>query len=208
MRSVIVDEALVSNPLPVESWCFEPASEPAQIVARPTEFDDVYEAWFGEVSRWVRAMGGPAADREDLVQDVFVTVFRRLPDFDGRNLAGWLYQIARHRVRDFRRLCWVRHVLTPGLQLSDRLANDDPTPVESLELKERQRLLGQLLGRLNENERAALVLFEIEGYSGEQIATIQGVPLNTVWARIYKARKKLKRALTRHEAARSALGLS
>jgi RNA polymerase sigma-70 factor, ECF subfamily len=47
-------------------------------------------------------MGAPEAEREDLVHDVFIVVHRRLHDFDGENLAGWLYQIARHRVRDFR----------------------------------------------------------------------------------------------------------
>src|SRR4051812_7020864 len=79
--------------------------------ARALEFREVYEHWFGPVSRWVRAMGGPQAESEDLVQDIFVVVHRRLPDFDGNNLAGWLYQIARRRVRDFRRLAWVKHTL-------------------------------------------------------------------------------------------------
>ena len=43
------------------------------------------------------------------------------------------------------------------------------------------------------------MLFEIDGYSGEEIAEIQGVPVNTVWARIHKARKKLKASLAKHE---------
>lgn len=142
-------------------------------------------------------MGGPQADREDLAQDVFLVVHRRLPDFDGNNLAGWLYQIARHRVRDFRRLGWVRHVLFRsephlGLVAKDR----GPSPAESLETREKRATLERLLTKLNESERAALVLFEVEGYSGERIAEIQGVPLNTVWARIHKARLKLKRWLT------------
>ena len=70
--------------------------------SRPShlDFDAIYERWFEDVSRWVRAMGGPDAEREDLVQDVFVVVHRRLPDFDGENLAGWLYQIGSPRVRD------------------------------------------------------------------------------------------------------------
>src|SRR6478736_5757593 len=77
----------------------------------PLEFRAIYERWFAEVSRWIRAMGGPEAEREDLVQDVFVVVHRRLPDFDGQNLAGWLYQITRRRVRDFRHLAWFKRLL-------------------------------------------------------------------------------------------------
>jgi DNA-directed RNA polymerase specialized sigma24 family protein len=43
------------------------------------------------------------------------------------------------------------------------------------------------------------VLFEIEGNSGEEIAALQGVPINTVWARIHKARKKLQEQAERVE---------
>jgi RNA polymerase sigma-70 factor (ECF subfamily) len=167
--------------------------------AESLEFRAIYERWFSEVSRWIRAMGGPEAEREDLVQDVFLVVHRRLRDFDGQNVAGWLYQIARHRVRDFRRLLWVRHLLLGGVPLSESLSKGGASPADSLETNEKRILLERLLGKLNESERAAVVLFEIDGYSGEQIAEIQGVPVNTVWARIHKARKKLKASLAKHD---------
>ena len=156
------------------------------------DFSAIHERWFDEVSRWIRAMGGPEADREDLVQDVFLIVHRRLPDFDGDNLAGWLYQIARHRVRDFRRLLWVKHLLMGSVPLPENLAKEGASPAETLETDEKRATLERLLGKLNDSERAALVLFEIDGYNGEEIAEIQDVPLNTVWARIHNARKKLK----------------
>jgi RNA polymerase sigma-70 factor (ECF subfamily) len=161
------------------------------------EFREIYETWFEEVSRWIRAMGGPQADREDLVQDVFLVVHRRLADFDGQNLAGWLYQIARHRVRDFRRLVWVRRMLFGNVPLSDTLPATSASPAETAETNEKRVLLERLLEKLNDSERAALVLFEIDGYSGEEIAEIQGVPLNTAWGRIHKARKKLKAQLAK-----------
>lgn len=189
---------MTTSPLRVEEWCL-PAPNSAAEGAPSLEFRAVYERWFDEVARWIRAMGGPEADREDLVQDVFVVVHRRLPDFDGQNLPGWLYQIARRRVRDFRRLLWVRHLLFGSVPLSDALTKAGGGPAESLETKERKELLEELLLKLNESERAALVLFEIDGYSGEDIAQIQGVPINTVWARIHKARKKLKLQLARVE---------
>ena len=56
-----------------------------------------------------------------------------------------------------------------------------------------------LLEKLNEDQRAAFVLFEIEGNSGEEIAAVMGVPVNTVWARIHKARKKLQEQAERFE---------
>jgi len=184
-----------------ETWLVEHAENAVVAVphAPSLEFRVIYERWFSEVSRWIRAMGGPEAEREDLVQDVFLVVHRRLRDFDGQNVAGWLYQIARHRVRDFRRLLWVRHLLLGGVPLSESLSKGGASPADSLETNEKRVLLERLLGKLNESERAAVVLFEIDGYSGEEIAEIQGVPVNTVWARIHKARKKLKASLAKHE---------
>jgi RNA polymerase sigma-70 factor (ECF subfamily) len=79
---------------------------------RSSTFDDIYRTHFEDVRRWIRALGGPEAEREDLAQDVFLIVHRRLPDFDGQNIGGWLYQITRHRVRDFRRLRWFRLFLS------------------------------------------------------------------------------------------------
>lgn len=166
---------------------------------RALEFRDIYEHWFEEVSRWVRAMGGPEAEREDLVQDVFLIVHRRLPDFDGDNVAGWLYQIARHRVRDFRRLLWVKTMLFSSVPVSDSLTKNGPSPADTLETNEKRLLLEALLARLNVSERAALLLFEIDAYTGDEIAQVQGVPVNTVWARIHKARKKLRAALEKFD---------
>jgi RNA polymerase sigma-70 factor (ECF subfamily) len=191
-------EQLMPGTSQAEQWPVENAEKTAVQRPAPLDFRAIYERWFDEVSRWIRAMGGPEADREDLVQDVFLVVHRRLPDFDGQNVAGWLYQIARHRVRDFRRLLWVKHMFG-SVPLSESLPKGGASPAESLETKEKRRTLERLLGKLNESERAALVLFEIDGYSGEEIAEIQGVPINTVWARIHKARKKLKASLAKIE---------
>ena len=155
------------------------------------DFRAIYERWFDEVSKWVRALGGPEADREDLVHDVFVVVHRRLPDFDGDNLPGWLYRITRHRVRDFRRLVWVKRILFGSVPLPENLPKEGASPIEILETRQKRAMLERLLGRLTESERLALVLFEIDGYSGEEIAEILGVPLNTVWSRTHKARRKL-----------------
>jgi DNA-directed RNA polymerase specialized sigma24 family protein len=43
---------------------------------------------------------------------------------------------------------------------------------------------------MSEAHRVAFVLFEVEGYTGEEIATLEGVPLNTIWTRLRRARKE------------------
>jgi RNA polymerase sigma-70 factor, ECF subfamily len=163
-------------------------------------FERIYDEWFDHVSRWVAALGASEADREDLVQDVFIVAHRRLGSFDGGNLAGWLYQIARRKVRDYRSLVWVKHFFAPSsLPLTDSTLTTLIGPLEQLQTHEKAALLMKLLGTLSAEQRAALVLFEIEGLSGDEIARLQAVPINTVWARIYKSRKKLQEALERLE---------
>jgi RNA polymerase sigma-70 factor (ECF subfamily) len=163
----------------------------------PWSFNEIYTVFFGHVHRWTRALGAPAAEREDLVQDVFVVVHRRLPDFDGENVVGWLYQITRRRVRDFRRRHWMRLFLSSPPEES--LVSSVGGPYVQLEDRQRDATLLHLVSKLPEVQRAAFVLFEIDGYSGEEIARLQDAPINTVWARIRKARTKLAAEIRRLE---------
>jgi RNA polymerase sigma-70 factor (ECF subfamily) len=156
-----------------------------------TQFRAIYDDWFEDVSRWIRALGGLEADRDDIVQEVFLVVRRRLKDFDGTNLAGWLYRITTRQVRDFRRRAWVKHIFTRRrAHEPDVLPHAGGGPAAALERKEEQRVLQMLLSKMAEVRRTAFVLFEIEGLSGEEIARIQSIPLNTVWTRLHHARRE------------------
>jgi RNA polymerase sigma-70 factor, ECF subfamily len=193
MRSV----AIKQDPIRTNVWPHAEtnvAGPPAQTFDA-ADFNAVYAAWFGDVARWIRAMGAPASDHDDLVQEVFVVVYRRLHDFDGRNLAGWLYRITAHQVRDFRRLRWIKNVFKRSIPLSHRMASPGPTPVMALETRERRAELEELLGKLSEPLRTTFVLFEIDGYTGEEIAAAHRVSINTVRARIHRARKQLLGAI-------------
>jgi RNA polymerase sigma-70 factor, ECF subfamily len=155
------------------------------------DFRALYDAWFEDVSRWIVALGGIDADRDDIVQEVFMVVRRRLSSFDGANPAGWLYRITRRQVRDFRRRSWVRHIFTKRrVEEPDDLPHTGSTPAAALERKEDRRILHAILSKMREERRSAFVLFEIEGLSGEEIARIQSVPINTVWTRLYHARRE------------------
>ncbi len=72
-------------------------------------------------------------------------------------------------------------------------------PAAALETQKKREILERLLDTLNEHERVALVLFELEDYSGEEIAELQNVPINTVWARVRRARIKLNHGLEKLE---------
>lgn len=155
------------------------------------DFTAVYDACYADVARWVRALGAPPADLADLVQEVFVVVHRRLPDFDGENLVAWLYRITDRQVRDFRRSMWIKHIFRRSVEITSDVASLNPTQLMVLETREKQRYLERLLARLGTTVSSTFVLFEIEGYTAEEISAIQEISINTVRARIQRARKKL-----------------
>lgn len=165
--------------------------------ARGPTFEQVYVQWFHEVSRWARAFGGLDADLDDLTQDVFLVVRRKLPDFDGRNLSGWLYRIAQRTVRDYRRRAWFRALVPKKHEPRVDSEISPPDPGELAERHEAERMLVQILQKMGESRRTAFVLFEIEGYSGEEIATLEGVPVNTVWTRLHHARREFATLISR-----------
>jgi RNA polymerase sigma-70 factor, ECF subfamily len=164
------------------------------------DFASLYDAWFDHVVRWLHVLRAPEADIEDLAQDVFLVVRRRLPDFDGRNIAGWLHRIAHRQVIQHRRRKWLRRVMRSNAPSAvDTLPADTILADARLALKEKQQLLENLLSRMSEKRRIVFVLFEVEGYSGEEIADILDVPVNTIWTRLFHARKDFFAFLAQHE---------
>jgi RNA polymerase sigma-70 factor (ECF subfamily) len=158
-------------------------------------FDQVYRCCFIDVARWVRALGANPADIEDLTQEVFIIVRRKLASFDGRNLPGFLYRIAQRTVRDHRRSTWIRRLMRRRQGIPDLPARE-PSALQVLHDRERQRLIEGILAKMSAARRTTFVLFEIEGYSGEEIARIQSLPLNTVWTRLHHARKDFLRLVS------------
>jgi RNA polymerase sigma-70 factor (ECF subfamily) len=157
----------------------------------PRDFASVYYHTCRNVSRWIRALGGPVSEQDDLIQDIYVIVHRKLPHFDGKNLGAWLYRITVNRVRDFRRLWWWRHVLGKDPLAIDKLESNAPNSVRLLETAEKRRELERLLSKLSVPVRATFILFEIDGYTAVEIAELQALSVHTVRARISRARKKL-----------------
>jgi RNA polymerase sigma-70 factor, ECF subfamily len=168
-----------------------PAASP-QLFARALSFETVYHAYFRQVVVWMRAMKVPASDMEDAAQEVFLTVRRKLSEFRGDNLAGWLYRIADFTARNYRRLAWFKHLFSrePSDEAADAWTMGG-TPAITLEQREDQRSLAHMLARMSAKRRETLILFEVEGYSGQEIAALQGVPIKTVWTRLHHARRDL-----------------
>jgi RNA polymerase sigma-70 factor (ECF subfamily) len=162
------------------------------------DFAATYQAWFPLVYSWIRALGGPVIDAEDLAQDVFIVVQRKLEGFDGANLAGWLYRITQRIVRDHRRRAWYRNIfLRPRNVVLEDVASGAARSDERLERMELERRFYELVHQLNPRWRDSFLLFEIGGLSGEEIAHITGIPAATVRTHLFRARKEMMALATR-----------
>jgi RNA polymerase sigma-70 factor (ECF subfamily) len=155
------------------------------------------------------------ADAADVVQEVFLKVFRNVGSFRGDStLKTWIYRIAVNEARNHHR--WFgRHCRQEvGLEsadeerhgLGDCLADPGPGPHELAVDRETQILLEAALAEVNPSFRAALILREIEGLSYEEIAGVLEISLGTVKSRILRGREALRKALAhRLESSRAPL---
>ena len=182
----------------------ESAASPTGMVGAVPDFDAVYEDQVDFVWRTVRRMGVRAADADDVVQDVFVIVHRRLAEFEGRaQLKTWVFKILLHVVRHY----WRTHKRKPGNRagedvttLQTLMADHESGPAASLERVEALRILDRLLAALDEDKREVFVLAEIEQMTAAEIADIVDANANTVASRLRAARQDFEKALARFRA--------
>jgi len=136
----------------------------------------------------VRMVGHQDAD--DLTQQVFLQMFRKLDQFNSQSkIETWLYRLAMNEaLQHLRRR--KRQAVTP---LVFEPASDDPDRIDA---EEESRLLESAISRLEPELRAVLLLKEQQGLSYSEIAESVGVPEGTVGSRLNRARKELRRELT------------
>ena len=150
------------------------------------------------VIRTLRHLGISEADVEDVAQEVFVTVHRKLPEFEGRaKLRTWLYAICLRVASDHRRRAYVvreRAMESPPVDSGARTGDEPDTSLES------RTFVLQLLGELDEDKRNVLVLYEIEGLTMREVAEVVGCPLQTAYSRLHAARDLLQAAVERARA--------
>ncbi len=167
----------------------------------PHTLDAVYRAYAAAVARWAARLGGPGIDLEDVVHDVFLIVQRRLPEFRGdAKISTWLYRITVRVVhRQRRRVRW-RRLLPWSAEREASVPDERPDPEAALDATYAERIVYRALDGLREEHRTALVLFEIEGHSGEEVAAILGIRVQTLWVWLHRARQHFLRRLHELEA--------
>jgi RNA polymerase sigma-70 factor (ECF subfamily) len=170
------------------------------------KFEDVYEAHVDFVWRMACRLGVRQQAAEDVVQEVFLAVHRRLAEFEGRSsVKTWLVSIIRLALLERRRS--MRHKAldnvsapqaSPDLDAIEDVATWGPH--ERAAHAEALRLLYELLDGLDEDKREVFVLVELEQMAVVEVAAALGINVNTVYSRLRLAREKFGAALARHRA--------
>ena len=165
------------------------------------DFDELYEGYVDFIWRSVRRLGVSEAAVDDVVQQVFLVVHRRLPEFaHAASVRTWIFGILIRVVREHRRLqrrksphhLWPR---TDPETLADERSNG---PDESTAMAEAARLVQRWLDDLDDDKREVFVLAELEQMTAKQIADAMGTNTSTVYSRLRAARLDFERAAERY----------
>jgi RNA polymerase sigma-70 factor (ECF subfamily) len=134
-------------------------------------------------------------DVEDLVQDIFIKVLRRINTFEGRSsLFTWIYEITVNHCRDeLRRRQRRRRFSLQGLpaEAVEQIPAAEELASDRLESDEMRQHLHQALAQLEPKYRELVVLRDLEGLSYEEIAKISRIDEKLVKSRLFQARQIL-----------------
>lgn len=167
-------------------------------------FDAIYDGMVDYVWNVVCRMGVPPSDAEDVVQEVFVAVYRRLAEFEGRSqLKTWVFRIAVHFVQHYFRTHGRKpgdRATAKGTEIDVLVDQRENGPASRVERSERYDALDQVLAELDEPKRLVFVLAELEQMSLSEIGEVVGANANTVATRLRAARQAFEKALARFQA--------
>ena len=155
-------------------------------------FDEIVERYRRRVYNLVRALTGGDDDAEDLVQDIFVRVYRAIGSFRGDSaFRSWLYRIAVNVVHNHLDRRRVRRAT--AARARDAGAIDDVPASDDIEqaLVQRQ-VIDRALASLPEDMRVLVVLRDVQGLKYEEIVKIVKIPRGTVESRLFRARQRLR----------------
>jgi RNA polymerase sigma-70 factor (ECF subfamily) len=142
---------------------------------------------------------GSREDALDVVQESFIHVMRGIEGFRGQSsFRTWLYRIVTHAALDYRRWRALRTADSLDAETAVEPAATGPShrgPQEEAADRDLRRAIDKALTNISEKNRAALVLYAIEGMSYKEVADVLGISVGTVMSRIFNARQRLRELL-------------
>lgn len=175
-------------------------TQPIGATSVPT-LAELYECYMRYVWRCLRGLGVTDCELDDSIQDVFLVVQRRLPDFDGRvSPKTWLYaiaiRVARRYKERYRRSLFHKDI---GEEQETGLISTANTEAV-IEHNQRLEYARHALSALDDAKREVFVLAQVEQMSATEIAEVTGLAVNTVYSRLRAARLAFAAEIRRLEA--------
>lgn len=155
---------------------------------------EIFYKTIDHVQRILYRLVGPSPDHEDLIQDTYFALWRAIPSFRGDSsfasfVFGLCIRVAKHHARTWAR--WSR--LLDEMVQKAPLEQVDSSTEDHVLRNQRLAAVQRALLRTSFKLRTVLVLYEMEGFSGQEIAEQLGVSEKTVWTRLHNARKAFRR---------------
>jgi RNA polymerase sigma-70 factor, ECF subfamily len=159
-------------------------------------FGELYQLHRRDVARLAGRLLGPrGGDLEDVIQEVFVQVFRSLPNFRGDSrFSTWLHRVTVNVSLMHIRAQRSRPQLGPE-QLNEPAAPEETSPLHDAARNERLRALYKILDTLSDKKRTVFILHDIEGVQAVDIGKVVGAPVLTVRTRLFYARREVYAAM-------------
>ena len=140
---------------------------------------------------------GNKEDAEDITQDVFIAVFKGLPNFKGASeISTWIYSITVNKCKEKTRrdLRKKRKGINVPLEKVDFFLSSQNTDAELIQHEEETRMRNILL-RIPEKQRIAFTMFTMEEFSYLEIAQAMNLSLSAVESLLFRARVNLKKII-------------
>jgi RNA polymerase sigma-70 factor (ECF subfamily) len=160
----------------------------------PLDFDSVFRRHFDYVWRCAYSVAGAEA-ADDVTQEVFIVVRRRLGEFTGGSERAWLFSIVRNVARNVIRSRRRREHHLRAVPGPPRVEGPD----EQIALREAADLLDAFIATLSPVQRDAFVLMDIEGLTAKEVAQAAGVPTRTIYSRLRAARQAFSAFAAEHD---------
>ena len=161
-------------------------------------FNDLVICYQDQLFSLVARMVPDRDQASDAVQEAFFSAYRNLNSFRGGSVRSWLSRICINAAMDAQR-ARKRRPVQPYPEFEDDSwqprAGDETDPQRIVMAGERTRALREALARITPDQRAAIVLFDVEGYDYAEIAEMTSVSLGTVKSRIHRGRLALRQVL-------------
>src|SRR5450432_1200567 len=163
----------------------------------PAALEELYDRHGGAVYGLARRVVADEQLAHDVVQEVFLAIWRGAATYDGSrgSLSTWLFALTHHKSVDAVR----RSQRHSGRRASEDALNTEPDPTPAVEEQAmasvRRDQVRAALAELPEPQRQALMLAYFGGYSQSEIAQLTGIPLGTVKTRTLAALRRLRSAL-------------